>query len=148
MYGWLDILCKNCPLYKMTYNVFLFWKLLFYYVQKRTVFTNIPSVHDEGKIRHTTDLSFVPALGHQRFGGQCTTYWNVSTISYNIWIITIGLLLKCRPGIALAFESQLDYTILNDMFVGPMLRKGNWTHIWKSLEQRGRVESAWWEKYK
>ena len=81
----------------------------------------------------------VSALGHQRFGGQCTTYWNPSTISYNTWIITIGLLLKCWPGIALAFESQLNYTILNDMFVGPMLRKGNWTHIWESIVQRGRV---------
>lgn len=124
--------------------VSLFWKLLFYYAQKRTGFTITPSVPHEGKVRHATDLFFVPAPGCQRFGGQCTTYWNPSIISYNTWIITIGLQLKCWPGIALAFESHLNYTTLNDLFVEPVLRKGNW----KRLVQRGRVESTWWEKYK
>lgn len=37
---------------------------------------------------------------------------------------------------------------LNDMVLELVLRKGNQTHIWKRLGQRGRVESAWWEKYK
>lgn len=86
----------------------------------------------------------VQMLGCQRLGGQCMTYWNRTTISYNTWIITLGLQLKYWPGIVLAFESQLNYTILNDLFVEPVLRKENW----KRLVQRGRVESAWWKKYK
>lgn len=142
--GWLGVLYKNCPLYKMNSNIF-FSSVNCYCVKKKKKGQHLQTFPSgQREAHHCLILCSCTCL---RFGGWRTTYWNPRTISYSMWIITLGLQLKCWPEIALLLSPH-SIISLNDMVLGLVLRKGNWTHIWKRLVQRGRAESVWWEKYK
>lgn len=66
MGGWLGVLYKNCPLYKMNYNLF-FSSVNCYCAKKKG---SIYRHSHQGKVRHTTVLFSAPALARGLEGGE------------------------------------------------------------------------------